>query len=289
MITEDIRKHIKHIEIQTKRLLSGSLVGDSRSAVKGSGYEFDQIREYQMGDDVRFIDWKSSARMSKLLVKQYIEERNRTIILAIDISASSLFTSSGVRKLDIFQQVAAVLAVVAGFGRDNISLILFSDEIELFIPPGRGKSHIHSLVEQIFTCTPRNKKTNVSVALNRLAKLKRKDAVVFLISDFIDDQNDSLLAVVSRMYDLIAVRTLDKYESDMPAVGLLPIEDIETGQEYVLDTRGRTRKKINAFLSDRIEQQNRLFKKYRIDYLELFDHKTLISDTIRFFRRRMVY
>jgi len=289
MIADDIRKKIRHIEIYTKRLLSGSLVGDSRSAVKGSGFEFDQIREYQMGDDVRYIDWKSSARSGKVLIKQYIEERNRTIILAVDVSASSFFTSSYERKWDHFQQIAAVLSIVAEYGRDNVSLLLFSDEVELFIPPGKGRNHTHIILQQLFSHKPKKRSTSLSAALKHLATIKRRDSVVFLISDFIDNGNEVLLSVVAKNYDLIAVRSLDHCEQQIPSVGMLPIEDIETGQQMTLDTRGKQRRFLDTYLNERVKQQRKLFKKYGVDCLELKDHKSLIADTIQFFRRRMMY
>jgi len=289
MITNDIRKKIRYIEVYTRRLLSGSLIGDSRSAIKGSGFEFDQIREYQVGDDVRFIDWKSSARLGKLLIKQYVEERNRTIIIAVDVSGSVFFTSSGECKLDVFQQIAAVLTVVVEYGRDNVSLLLFSDELELFIPPGRGRDHTYTILEHLFSWRLRGKNTRISVALKQLAVMKRRDAVVFLISDFIDDDNGTLLSVVANMYDLIAVRLLDRYERHIPNVGLLPVEDIETGQQLLLDTRRKGRRQLEQYLHDRIAHQKKFFRKYGIDCLELVDCKSLISDTIQFFRRRMMY
>jgi len=289
MVTNDIRKKIRHIEIFTRRLLNGVLVGDSRSAIKGSGFEFDQIRDYQMGDDVRFIDWKSSARSGKLLVKQYIEERNRTIILVVDVSGSTMFTSSAVRKWDIFQQIAAALTLVADYGRDFVSLLLFSDELELFVPPGRGRTHSHTILQHLFEWKPKATGTRISVALRQLATMKRNDAVVFFISDFIDDGNEKLLSVVANMYDFIAVRSLDYNEYSIPAVGLLPVEDLETGQQFVLDTRGKRYTQLTNYMHNRIAQQNRLFRKYRIDCLELVDHKSLVADTVRFFRWRMMY
>src|SRR5665647_3240289 len=146
MISSEILKKIKQIEIYTQRLLTGSLVGDSRSAIKGQGLEFDQLREYQMGDDVRFIDWSSSARMDKLLVKQYIEERNRTVLLAVDVSASTFFSSDQELKNESMAQIASVLALVADYGKDHVGLILFSDEIEEFVPPSAGRMHVRLIM-----------------------------------------------------------------------------------------------------------------------------------------------
>lgn len=289
MLSKEVLKKIRHIEIYTRRLLSGSLVGDSRSALKGSGFEFDQIREYQIGDDVRFIDWNSSARMNKILVKQYIEERNRTIIIAVDVSASSFFSSSAVYKYEIQVQIAAVLALVASYGNDCVSLILFSDEIELFIPPNRGSVHTHMILQKLFSYQPRGKKTNINVVLKQLAYLKRRDAAVFLISDFITHVFEGYLPVVSRLYDFIVVRCLDKYERYLPSVGLLPVEDIETGKICVINTRKSRSSTMAVFMEQRLSSQQALFKKYGIDCLEILPHKQFIGDIVRFFRRRMVY
>jgi len=265
------------------------MVGDSRSAIKGSGFEFDQIREYQIGDDVRLVDWKSSARYGKVLIKQYIEERDRTIIIAVDISASSFFSSVYEQKWERFQKIAAVLALVAEYGKDNVSLILFSDEVELFIPPGRGRFHAHKILEQLFLYKPKKRKTSLEAVLKKLAAMKRRDSVVFLISDFIDSSNGALLSVVAKHYDVIAVSSLDQHEQTIPAVGFLPVKDIETGEELCLDTRKRRKNCLDEYLKARVLQKRKIFMKYGIDFFELTDHKSLIADTINFFRRRMMY
>src|SRR3990172_8575591 len=173
-ISPEVRKKIKEIEIHTRRLLRGSMVGDSRSEMKGTGFEFDQIREYSMGDDIRFIDWNASARNNTMLVKQYIEERSRAIFLAVDISASMFLGSGPESKHDIIAQVASVLALVSEAGKDRVGLILFSDEIELYIPPSQGKYHIATIMQELFTHVPRSKKTDISVVLKKLAALKKR-------------------------------------------------------------------------------------------------------------------
>jgi len=289
MLSKEVIKKIRQIEIATKRLLSGSYVGDYSSAKKGSGFEFDQIREYQLGDDVRFIDWKASARSNKLLVKQYIEERNRSVILAVDISASSFYASSCKLKFDILTEIAAVLALVADYGKDKAALLLFTDEVELFIPPARGRKHIHKIMEKLFSFAPKNKKTNINCALDRLAKLNRRDSMVFLLSDFIDTISEKKLSVVSKLYDLVAIRCLDKNENSLPNVGFLEVEDIESGETLLLDARGRNAKKINNFLHNRLHVQENSFKKFGIDYLDVSPCKQYIGDIILFFRRRMMY
>lgn len=289
-ISADILKKIKHIEIYTRRLLSGSLVGDSRSALKGTGLEFDQIREYQFGDDIRFIDWKASARMDKMLVKQYIEERSRTIYLAVDVSQSRQFSSSKIAKQDLFAQIASVLALVSQYGKDRVGLILFSDEVEKYIPPGCSLSHVRNIMELLFGYQPRKKTTRVSAVLEHLLKLKKKDALVFLISDFIDEKLNDYLAQTASRYDLVAIRCLDDNEKHLPTVGFITIEDLETGQPIMLDMRKKSGTAIKTFLQKRIVDQDRLLKKYGVDVFDVkLTKHDFISDIVRFFRRRMQY
>ena len=289
MLSSEIKKKIKQIEIHTRRLLRGSLVGDNRSAIKGSGLDFDQIREYQMGDDVRFIDWNSSARMDKLLVKQYIEERSRTVILVVDVSASGLFASSECFKQEKMAQIASVLALVADSGNDHVSLLLFSDEVELFVPPAKGRHHVYAIMEHLFSHKQHHKTTRVASALEYLARLSRKDAVVFLISDFLDEGFEKSLAITAKKYDLIAIRCLDPNECALPSVGFITVEDSETGECITLDTRRSRRNGLPAFLANRITKQDTLFKKYGIDYLDIKNNRPFIGEIVRFFRRRMRY
>jgi len=288
-ISSDIQRKIKRIQIYTRRLLTSSLAGDARSAQKGTGFAFDQIREYQQGDDVRFIDWRASARADKLLVKQFIEERSRTILLAIDISASSFFSSSHELRCDVLAQVGSALALVADFGKDNVGLCLFSDVIEAYIPPGRGKFHVHRILETIFSTKPKHAQTNIAVALDHLAQLKRKDAIVCILSDFITTGFEKQLSLAATMYDIIAIRYLDTQENHVPAVGFVEIEDIETGQPYLIDMRTQGTQDINHFLAKRIAAQNTLFKKHGVDMLDLAHDRHVIGDVIKFFRRRMRY
>ncbi|MCK5632813.1 DUF58 domain-containing protein [bacterium] len=289
MLSPEIIKKIKQIEIHIKRLLSGSHVGDYSSAKKGSGFEFDQIRDYQFGDDVRFIDWKSTAKSNKLLVKQYIEERNRSVIIAVDISSSHFFSSSHQKKSDIIAQIAAVLALVTDYGNDHAALLLFSDEIELVVPSSSGRKHIHCIMKHLFSYKPKSKKTDLNSVLKTLASMKHKDAIVFLISDFIDCNFEKLLRVVARQYDLVAIRCLDKNEQEFPHVGFLTVDDIETGQQIMIDTRKRSSSDISDFLSKRLADQTSLFKKCGVDVLNVFPEKPFISDIVKFFRRRMLY
>ena len=289
MLSPEVIKKIRHIEIYTRRLLSGMHVGDYSSARKGSGFEFDQIRDYQEGDDVRFIDWNSTARMGKLLVRQYIEERNRAVVIAVDVSSSGLFSSVESAKADVIAQVAAVLALVADYGKDHASLILFSDEVEVVVPPGRGSKHIHTIMKHLFSYQSKKKETDISCVLKYLANMRSKNAIVFLISDFIDNDFERPLRVVSKKYDLVAIRCLDANEQNFPSVGFIAVDDIETGKRFVLDTRKRGSKRVSQFLKDRLSSQSTLFEKCGIDYLEVFPDKPFVGDIIRFFKRRMMY
>lgn len=289
MISPEALKKIKQLEITTRRLLSGRLAGDARSALKGSGLEFDQIREYQVGDDIRFIDWNSSSRMNKVLIKQYIEERDRTILLAVDVSASEFYSSDGSLKRDILANIAGILTLVADYGKDNVGLILFSNEIELCVAPGKGRRHAHKILEALFSYEPHGKHTDLNVPLEFIAQLKRKDALLFLISDFIVDDFEKKLAGLIGNYDIVAIRCLDKNEQQFPAVGFLTVQDYETGQLIMLDTRKKGSKDINIFLEQRRLQQDGVFKKYGIDVLTVANNQHFMGDLVKFFCRRMRY
>lgn len=290
LVSSEVASKIKQLEIFTRRLLNGALVGDSRSAIKGSGFEFDQIREYNFGDDIRFIDWKASARNNKLLVKQYIEERSRTVFLVVDISQSSVFGSGVSNKYDRISELASVLALVAQHGKDHVGLLLFSDKIEAYIPPGSSLHHIHRIMESILSFKPKPSKTDISKALQYLLSVKKSDAIVFLVSDFIDEALDTYLSQAARKYDLIAVRCLDSNEKTIPAVGFITVEDLETGELVELDLRGTRNNDVKRFLAARIEQQNKLFKQRGVDLFDISPDRTdYLAEMVKFFRRRMMY
>jgi len=289
-LSPEIIRKIKQLEIFTRRLLNGALVGDSRSAIKGTGFEFDQIREYNCGDDIRFIDWKASARNNKLLIKQYIEERSRTIYLAVDVSHSSIFGSGISNKQERIAEIASVLALVAQHGKDRVGLLLFSDEIEEYVPPANSLQHIHALMEKLLTIRPRRAHTNISVALKQLLSTKKSDAIVFLISDFIDDKLETYLGQASKRFDVIAVRCLDANEKMMPPVGFVMTQDLETGDLIELDIRHKNSFHIKNVLAGRLESQNKLFQKHRIDLFEISPERTdYLIKLVRFFRQRMMY
>lgn len=286
-IEPEILKKIKHIEICTRRLLKGTLVGDHAVVQKGFGLEFDQIREYQSGDDIRFIDWKSSARTGKLLVKQYYQEQSRTIWLLVDISSSVQFASKEVSKRDIIAQIASALSIIADVGKDFVGLILFSNDIEYCLPPKRGKSHIYEIMKQVFFHQSLQRKTDIQKVCKFLMEKRSKDAIVFLISDFIDEGYEKCFPFLASWFDLIAIRCLDSIEKNFPLIGGLYIEDIETGDVCELDIYDQ--KNLATIVTAHINHQNKIFKKYGIDYLDIDPIQPFINNLIHFFQKRMRY
>ena len=284
-LNQEILQKIRNIEIHTRRLLSGTLLGDYSSARKGSGLEFDQLAEYQFGDDVRFIDWKSSARTNKMLIKQYIEERNRIIMLVIDGSASLRYGSSDLLKQDIAAQIGAVLALVADYSKDYVGLILFSQDVVKVLPPRRGRQHVRSIMQELFSHTSAGK-TSLVKALEHLMLLKKNNALVCIISDFIDTGYEDILKVVCRKHDTVAIRCFDRNEELISSVGLLSIIDPETGETAVINTNNKALKIALR------QHQLKVSDTLRAAGAELLDIKTtddFIGQIIRFFQKRMLY
>lgn len=285
-LSPDVLCKMRQIEISTKRLLKGIVPGDSRSMQKGVGLDFDQIREYQMGDDVRFIDWSGTARTGTLLVKQYVQERARVILVAVDVSSSSFFSSGQERKCDIMAQVASVFALVAEYNNDSVGLLLFSDTVELYVPAGKGMDHVRKLMRILFTYEPKGARTSFDAIFKKLADLQRKDTIVMIISDFIGELETIYCTIVARLYSLIAVRCLDKNEHVMPGIGFMTLVDVETGEMVAIDTSNNA-KKVDILLAARIDEQNVFFKKKGIDVLDVSVDQLFIGDMVRFFQRRM--
>lgn len=291
-LAPEIIARIRSIELYTKKILSGTLIGQARTRHKGSGFEFDQIRDYQQGDDIRFIDWKGSARTNKLLVRQYNEERSRTIMLMVDGSASSAFTSSDARKYDLSSQIAAVFTLVGQQSKDAVGLVTFSDKIEQIIPPARGHKQTIKIMDALFNFKPAGK-TDMHVPFDYLARIKRRDTMAFVISDFITlsaaDDYARAMHQVARRCDLIAVRTLDEKEQDLYFDGFVHMQDLETGEVFPIDLH---KQNLKVFLRRRIDDQNSMFKKNGVDLLQIAadqsNHQDFIGEIVRFFARRMI-
>lgn len=282
-LSEQIKNQIRSVTILTQRLLSGLFIGDNRSAQKGIGFDFNTIREYQEGDDIRCIDWTASSRSNTLLVKEYKEERNSTIFLAVDISASSSYGSQKDTKKELYARIGTILALVAHKTHEKIGLILYSDRIEKYIAPSNSKGHIYTIIKELLSHQSIGKKTNTTVALRYLLNLKKKNAIVFFISDFIDESLFDYFAPVSKMYDCIAIRVLDIREKEFPNIGFITTNDIETGESITLDMRCH----ITNILKERIGEQTLFFKKNQIELVDIMDPGNIINDLVTFLCQRM--
>lgn len=282
-LSKEVLQKVKNIEIQTRRLLSGTQLGDYSSARKGSGLEFDQLREYQPGDDIRFIDWNSSARQNNVMVREYIEERNRTIMLVVDGSGSQFYGSSHQLKQELVAQVASVLAITADSCKDFVGMILFEDEVKTVLPAKRGRKHVHALMEKLFQHQG-SQKTSIKKALERLIAMNKKDMIVFLLSDFIDTDYEKLLKIVCRKYDTIAVRCLDPCEQNFPSVGYVQMVDAETGQQALIHASS-----LPSILQTCLKESDDLLKKCGAELLTLETTQPFVGQLVRFFRQRMLY
>lgn len=232
----DILKKIRRLELRTRRLVNDALAGQYHSVFKGRGMNFEDVRAYQPGDEVRFIDRNVTARTGELHVKNFTEERELTVVLLVDVSASGAFGSVSLSKRELAAEVASVLAFSAVGNRDKVGLVLFSDGIELFLPPEKGRGHVLRIIREVLFFQPRGRGTNLNAALDFLNKVVRRRAVVFLLSDFQAPDFSRPLAVTARRHDLVAVPVADPLEETLPDVGRVTLEDAETGEQYEVNT-----------------------------------------------------
>lgn len=289
MITADIVAKVKELEIHTRRILSGSRLGASRARQKGFGFEFDQLRAYQYGDDVRLIDWKSSARnYNNLLVRQYFEDRNRTVMICLDLSASTNFGSTVYLKQDIFKQIAGALALACAWSQDKVGLILFSDRIEKMVYPAKGHKHVHGLLHEMFMHHPVGIGTDFNLLCDYVASRVPKQAIVLMISDFIDSDFSHALKKVVCNKEVIAINCGDPQEKILQDVGYLWMKDLETGEIELVNSSGSSGRRLAAGLQDRIHKQNMIWGKSNIDLLMLQNQATFMHDLLMFFQKRMI-
>ncbi len=279
-----MRSLIHHLELTTKKLVSGPLLGNSRSMIKGSGFEFLQLRDYVQGDDIRFIDWKASTRANKMLVRQYLEDRMRNVYIVVDISASIGYCSGTVSRIDVVKQLAGMLAFVAHHSKDLVGLILYTSEVEMVIPPSASRAHVFSLVQTIFTYKPRHRTTDSSAPLAYLSRLKAKKAILCFISDFNDILDKQLLSLVARRHELLAFRCLDERERTFPSVGSLIFEDSETGIQQEVDGS----KDLNETFTGWHRKQKELLQSAKVACLDITAGKEFTGDLVRFLRQKTV-
>lgn len=237
MLPQEILRKIRKIEIVTRRLVNESLAGEYHSVFKGRGMEFEEVREYQPGDDVRTIDWNVTSRMGHPYIKKYVEERELTVMLVVDASGSTAFGSAGRTKGEIAAEVAALLAFSAIQNHDRVGLLIFTAGVEKFVPPRRGRRHVLRVIREILYAQPRERGTRMASALDLLNHVLHKRSVVFVISDFLDRGFERALAFTHRKHDLIVLPIADPREEDLPRVGLVMLEDAESGRDLLFDTR----------------------------------------------------
>ncbi len=287
METREILRKVRQIEIKTRGVVNEILSGEYHAVFKGRGMNFSEVREYQIGDDVRAIDWNVSARMGHPFIKLFEEERELVVMLLCDLSSSALFGSQRQLKSEIATELAAVLAFSAIKNQDKVGLLLFTDQVEKFVPPRKGRTHILRILRELLTFEPQRKGTDLRVALEHLSRVLKKRAIVFLISDFLDTGYDQALRIVGRRHDLIAVQITDPRESQLPDVGLVRLHDAETGRPFWLDTSSpKTRKSVmtsHAAFQARIKNE---CQRAHVDFLPLSTDHDYIRPLIQFFRLR---
>ena len=240
MDTKDLLKKVRKIEIKTRRLSDHIFSGEYHTSFKGRGMTFSEVRQYQYGDDIRAIDWNVTARYNEAHVKVFEEERELTMMLMVDISGSESFGSKNQFKKDIVTEIAATMAFSATQNNDKIGLILFSDQIELYIPPKKGKSHVLRIIRELIEFHPKSNKTDVAQALKFLSGTQKKKAIVFVISDFMSDEYENTLKIASKKHDITGIRVFDIREEKMPNLGMVSMVDAETGETQVVNTGSKT-------------------------------------------------
>lgn len=287
MIPAEIIKKIRQIEIRTSRMVSDVFAGQYHSVFKGQGMEFHEVREYVPGDDVRTIDWNVTARLGHPFIKKYIEERELTVMLLVDMSGSQHFGSGTQFKQDLAAELAGVLAFAAIQNNDRVGLILFTDEVEHFIPPRKGARHVLRVIRDTLHFRPRGRKTKLTAALQYLNRVTARKCVVFLISDFQDADYLKPLMAAARRHDLVAVRLKDRREFDWSAAGLVELEDAETGERLLVDLSDR---ELQARLRRRHNETSaalaRDLRGAGVDLIELETNTPYIQQLIRFFKAR---
>ncbi len=240
MDTKEILKKVRKIEIKTKRLSNHIFSGEYHSSFKGRGMTFSEVRKYHYGDDVRNIDWNVTARYNEPFVKVFEEERELTMMLMVDISKSEFFGTKSQLKRETITEIAATMAFSAIQNNDKVGLLLFSDDVELFIPPKKGKSHVLRIIRELIEFEPKSKKTNITKALQYLSGIMKKKAIVFILSDFIDNQYDNALKIVGKKHDVTGVKVYDRREKEIPKLGVIHVEDPETDSVRIINTNSKS-------------------------------------------------
>ncbi len=287
MNASSLLKKVRKIEIKSKGLSNHIFAGEYHTAFKGTGMAFSEVREYQSGDDIRSIDWNVTARYNTPFVKIFEEEREMTVMLLIDVSASGDFGTNKQYKKDLATEIAAVLAFSAIKNNDKVGVIFFSDRIEKFIIPKKGKSHILRIIREIVSLKPDSKGTDVSMALEYFNSVIKKRSICFLLSDFTSAPFSKPLKIASKKHDIVGVRIHDKRESEMPNIGLVPMQDMETDKLVYVDTSDKEiRLNYSKTRSQKIKELNKIFETNGVDLVQISTGEDYVKPLVNFFKRR---
>jgi uncharacterized protein (DUF58 family) len=287
MLPKELVRKIRRIQITTSRLVNQALAGEYHSVFKGRGMEFDEVREYQHGDDIRTIDWNVTSRAGHPFVKRYVEERELTVMLLVDASASGSFGSSGKTKAEVAAEISALLAFSAIKNHDRVGAILFSDRVEKFIPPRRGSTHVLRVIRELLYYRPERRGTRIQQALEHLNLVVHKRAVVFLISDLLDHGFEQALKVANRRHDVVVIQIVDPLERELPDTGILEIRDAETSRIFHIDTSlPKLRAAYRTHWELHQEVRRKLFRSNRMDHVAINAAEPYDIPLVRFFQER---
>jgi uncharacterized protein (DUF58 family) len=290
MLPRELIKKIRRIEIVTARQAQNQLAGAYHSVFKGLGMAFSEVRQYQPGDDIRLIDWNVTARSGEPHIKLFVEEREMTVMLLVDMSGSLDFGSREQAKREVAAELAALLAFSAIKNNDRIGLIVFTDRIELFVPPKKGRKHVLALISEILAFKPQSRRTDLKVGLEFLGRVARRRSVAFLISDFIVDGGiaayDKPLQIARRKHDLVPVTLTDPMSEEIPEVGVIYFEDLETGEVVAFDSSGPERKRYMAMVRKSREEREAFFRRHSMDFVNVRTDRPYVQALVAFFRAR---
>jgi len=283
----DLLKRVREIQIVSRKVVNELLGGEYKSVFKGRGMEFDEVREYMPGDEVRTIDWNVTARTGKPFVKRFIEEREQALFFLVDMSASGSFGSGGKTKNETAAELCGLLAFSAIKNSDKVGLVIFTDEIELFIPPDKGQLHVLHIIREILAFQPKRTGTSIACALDYLGRMVKKKCITFLVSDFQDSDFDKQLKLAAIHYDLIAISVTDPRELELPNAGLVELADPETGEQILVDTASaQARKRFNTAAQARQSEVKDSLNRLNIDHIDVRTDRDYMGDLIRFFQTR---
>jgi len=285
--TKELLKKVRKIEIKTRRLSDHIFSGEYHSSFKGRGMTFSEVRQYQFGDDIRSIDWNVTARYHEPYIKVFEEERELTMMLMVDISDSESFGTTQQFKKDIITEISATLAFSAIQNNDKVGLLLFSDEIELFIPPKKGKTHVLRIIRELIEFHPQSKRTDIRHALRYLSNVMKKKAIVFVLSDFMDDDYDNALKIVGKKHDVTGIRVYDKYETEIPKLGMVPMQDAESDKIILVNTNSKSvRVKYKANYLKMVAYFENSFKKSGSGTISTRIDESYVKKLLGYFKRR---